>query len=375
MENFDNKRGEQRKLDLTRATGKVSGVARGAARGAAKLAKSAAKTAREQHKRISEWTREQKRTFVLVTLLMLVLFFIAGLLAFFLVLRGEERTMVPDVRHMELADALVRLQERELYPRLVLRFTDNPQDRNLVLDQSPVPGSIVKAGRRITLTVSKGAVIDKIEDYRGKKIEDVRLQLQAIAATSKGLVTLREPPLYLFDDSPAGTILDQNPKPGTEISGPTVLDLVVSKGPEASRVTMPSLIGLSYRELAAKASALNIVLEFSMRQPKGDEQAGVVVGQSVAPETAIGQYERVKITVTSPVERKGYVAGVFEQKLPDAPYAQQTVLEAVLPDSNVQQVYAAKHPGGVFSAPFFLPSGSTLVLKVNNSEVARREIR
>ncbi|MDH7484369.1 MAG: hypothetical protein QHH01_07060, partial [Spirochaetales bacterium] len=92
MENFDNKRGEQRKLDLSRATVTVSGVAKGAAKGAANLAKSAAKTAREQHKRISEWTREQKRTFVLVTLLMLVLFFIAGLLAFFLVLRGEERT-------------------------------------------------------------------------------------------------------------------------------------------------------------------------------------------------------------------------------------------------------------------------------------------
>ncbi|MCX8013486.1 MAG: PASTA domain-containing protein, partial [Rectinema sp.] len=205
--------------------------------------KKTAELAKEQHQRISEWTRPQKRTFVAFALLMLLVMALSAVLVFFLALKGEERTMVPDVRRMELPDALVKLQQRELYPRLTLRFTDNPLDRNLVLEQNPPPGSIVKAGRRINLVVSKGAVLDKIEDYSGRTIEDLRLYLQSQTTRNKGLVTIREPPLYIFDNAAPGTILDQSPKPGTEISGPTVLDLVVSKGPEAKEIVMPALVG------------------------------------------------------------------------------------------------------------------------------------
>jgi len=160
--------------------------------------KSAVDIASEQHKRISEWTKPQKRTFVLFAILMFVVMIIFAVFVFFLTLKGEERTMVPDVRRMDLADALVKMQQRELYPRLTLRFTDNPLDRNLVLDQSPPPGSIVKAGRRINLVVSRGAVLDKIEDYSGRNIDDLRLYLQGLSTTTKGLVSIREPPLYTY---------------------------------------------------------------------------------------------------------------------------------------------------------------------------------
>ncbi len=96
--------------------------------------KTVAETASEQHKRISEWTKPQKRTFVLFALLMFLVMVLVAVLVFFATLKGEERTMVPDVRRMDLADALMKMQQRELYPRLTLRFTDNPLDRNLVLD-------------------------------------------------------------------------------------------------------------------------------------------------------------------------------------------------------------------------------------------------
>ena len=132
-----------------------------------------------------------------------------AIIAFFTVLKGAERVMVPDVRNMELTDALVKLQERELYPRIVLRFTDNPQDKNSVLEQSPIAGSIVKAGRRVKLTVSRGAVLDKIENYVGQDLESVKLHLQSLFSASRPLVTVRDPSMYRFDEAVAGTILEQ----------------------------------------------------------------------------------------------------------------------------------------------------------------------
>jgi len=212
--------------------------------------------------------------------------------------------MVPDVRHMDLADALIKLQERELYPRLTLRFTDNPLDRNTVLDQSPPPGSIVKAGRRINLVVSRGAVLDRVEDYTGRNLDDLRLYLQGLSTTTKNLISIREPPLYVFDNSAPGTILEQNPKPGTEIVGPIVLDFVVSKGPEAKDVVMPSLIGLSLREMASKAATTSLVFRYKMRAAHGQEMPGTVIEQSVPAASNLKQFETVQITIATPEAKK-----------------------------------------------------------------------
>lgn len=337
--------------------------------------KKTAELAKEQKQRISEWTRPQKRNFILFALLMFLVMTLAAVLVFFLALKGEERTMVPDVRRMELSDALVKLQQRELYPRLTLRFTDNPSDRNLVLEQNPLPGSIVKAGRRINLVVSKGAVLDKIENYAGRTIEDLRLYLQSQTTRNKDLISIREPPLYVFDNSPPGTIIDQSPKPGTEISGPTVLDLVVSKGPEAKEIAMPKLVGLTMKEFAAKAASVPFVFDIAMRAAHQSETPGTVVEQSIEADTPKAQNTRVRVTIAAPASRKGYTSGVFEYKLPEYPYAVPVVLDAIYPDGTRSTVYSIRHPGGAYSAPFSVQSGTVLVLMVSGSEVTRKEVR
>jgi beta-lactam-binding protein with PASTA domain len=337
--------------------------------------KTVAETASEQHKRISEWTRPQRRTFVLFAILMFLVMILVAVLVFFATLKGEERTMVPDVRRMDLADALVKMQQRELYPRLTLRFTDNPLDRNLVLDQSPPPGSIVKAGRRINLVVSRGAVLDKVEDYSGRNIDDLKLYLQGLSTTTKGLVSIREPPLYSFDNSAPGTILDQTPKPGTEISGTTVLDLVVSKGPEAKDISMPSLIGLSLREMASKAATTPLVFTYKLRSARDKESPGTVVEQSVEADTTLTQLDTVQITIASSSARKGYSSGIFEYTLPEYPYVVPVELDVIAPDSTRKSIYSVKYPGGAFSAPFSVQSGSVLVLMVSGAEVTRKEVK
>ncbi|MEN6499192.1 MAG: PASTA domain-containing protein [Rectinema sp.] len=337
--------------------------------------KTVVKSATEEQKRISEWTKPQKRSFVLFALLMFLVMVLVAVAVFFFTLRGEERTMVPDVRRMDLADALVKMQERELYPRITLRFTDNPLDRNLVLDQSPPPGSIVKAGRRINLVVSKGAVLDKIEDYTGRNIDDVRLYLQGLSTSTNTLVSIREPPLYIFDNSAPGTILEQNPKPGTEISAPTVLDLVVSKGPEAKEIHMPSLIGLSLREMASKAATTPLVFRYTMRAAHENENPGTVVEQSVEADATLKQMETVQVTIASPAARKGYTAGIFEYTLPEYPYAVPVELDVIAPGGTRSSIYSVKHPGGTFSAPFFVQDGSVLVLMVSGAEVTRKEVK
>ncbi len=127
-----------------------------------------------------------RRALLIIGAAFLVMFFFFTVFFFFAV-RGAERTVVPEILEEELVEALVMLQERELYPRVQVKYTGDPSDKGLVIGQDPEPGLYVKAGRRVTVTVSRGAIVDNVEDYVGKTITEVRGRL----ATFSGHVPAR----------------------------------------------------------------------------------------------------------------------------------------------------------------------------------------
>ena len=304
----------------------------------------------------------------------IVLMVVAGFAAFFLSLRGAEETMVPDVKGMELASALVKLQDKELYPRLSLRFTDDPADKGRIVEQKPVPGTIVKAGRRINLTVSRGPVVDKVENYVGQDINEVKIHLQTLFASATALVIVKEPPQYVFDKAPAGTILAQKPPAETRIDGPLALDLVVSLGPEKAQVSVPDLTGLSFADALLQIEKYNVAVTFTMRKADGREKPGSVASQTPTPGSLMPSSGRIAATVTAPQAQTGMVAGIFDRDLPEYPYPLKVTLEALLPTGERQLVVRVNHPGGKFSAPYVLPEASILILSVLDREVARVEV-
>src|SRR5574344_2200985 len=101
---------------------------------------------------------------VIITFLVMV---IVCLAVFFASVKGAEKVMVPNVVGKDLETALLEMQAKELYGKIQLKYSDVPGDEGTVLNQNPHAGAIVKAYRRITLTVSSGAVIDIVENYIG----------------------------------------------------------------------------------------------------------------------------------------------------------------------------------------------------------------
>jgi eukaryotic-like serine/threonine-protein kinase len=323
-------------------------------------------------RKIDTFDREHYRVIAYGFGAVIVLMIVAGISAFLLSLRGAEQTMVPDVRSMELAQALVKLQEKELYPRVALRFTDDPMDRGKIVDQSPSPGAIVKAGRRIAITVSRGSVVDKVENFVGQDVNEAKIHLQTLFAGARPLLSVREPPVYVFDKAPAGTILEQKPLPETEIGGPTQLELVVSRGPEKAQVRVPDLTGLSIDEALLQVEKTDLVVNFSMRAAGKSERAGAVVAQTPTPGSMIPPNARVSVTLSSPRAEKGKVAGIYKRDLPDYPYPLKVSLESRSPSGDTSPIVTVNHPGGAFSAPYVLPEGDVLVLSVLDREVPPR---
>ena len=118
---------------------------------------------------------------LLVTVLAAIIFMFAiCLIVFFASVKGEEQVLVPNVVDKTLTTALLEMQAKELYPKLQLRYTDSPDDKDKVLSQNPDAGAIVKAGSRVTITVSRGVIIDHVENYVGSKLDDVKIKLQTM---------------------------------------------------------------------------------------------------------------------------------------------------------------------------------------------------
>lgn len=303
----------------------------------------------------------------------IVFMLVAGLVAFFLSLQGAEETMVPDLRGMDLGAALVAMQEKELYPKVQLRYSDRAEDRYKVLEQDPPPGSIVKAGRRINLGVSRGTVIDKVEDYVGWGLDDLKTHVTTIGSGGGGFITIKEP-TYKYDAAKAGQVIAQKPAPGAPISGPVQLELVVSLGPERAEIDLPDLSGLPIDRALAMAGASGLVFDFSERKAEGKEAPGTVVSQSPAGGSKVSPGSRVTCVVSEPATGGKQVFGLLERELPDYPAPVRIYVYAELPSGQRVVYYSTLHSGGPFSMPYLVDDGTSLVLSVLDTELARIKV-
>ncbi|GHV36024.1 PASTA domain-containing protein [Spirochaetia bacterium] len=299
---------------------------------------------------------------------------------FFIAVRGAEQTMVPEVRGKELTEALLELQVKELYPRIQLRYSQSSSDRGLILEQEPRAGTIVKAGRRIRLVVSQGVLINSVENYLGRNIDEVRMDLQTLfasAGVSPGapLLSLREPFMYEYSSEPAGIILQQSPEPGANISGPTVLEFVVSRGPENTTIRVPQLAGLSIADALGEIGRSGIDFAFFTRPLRGEEKGEMVVHQDPAGDSVAAANTVVHLTVTAPEKiPEGEVFSLFKYTLPRNPYPLSVRLEALLPDGERRRIITVEYSGGEFTVPYRLPVGATLILYMLNREIYRETI-
>jgi beta-lactam-binding protein with PASTA domain len=308
----------------------------------------------------------------------LALIFFVGILAvgvFFIAVQGAEEIMVPDVQGKELTQALLELQVKELYPRIQLRYSQSPEDKGTVLEQDPQAGSIVKAGRRIRLVVSEGILLNTLEDYVGRNVEDVRMELRTLlTAASQPLLSLKEPFLYEYSSEPPGTILQQSPLAGTGISEPLQLEVVVSRGREEVLMRVPGLVGLSIADALKQISGTGINFVFSTRQAQGLNEPGTVVAQDPAAQALVTVDTPVLIQIVPPDPVRGLVFGLFRYSLERNPYPLEVRLNVLLPSGEIQLLVTTNFSGGEFTVPYELPPGSVLVLSMLGRELYREEV-
>ena len=169
---------------------------------------------------------------------------ILGLIAIFALTRGEE-IEAPNLKGMTMQQAEELAEEMDLKVKEGEEVISDEVDKGLIVSQDPEAGQTIKTGSTITVNISKGLGDGSVPDLTGKMKDDLSDYLEAAGFTLGAVRTEAS-------DKPEGTVIDQNPKAGTEVEKGTAIDVVVSDGSKA-KATVPSLQGKS---LGAAQSAL-----------------------------------------------------------------------------------------------------------------------
>lgn len=290
---------------------------------------------------------------------------------FFHNVKGHEQVLVPNVVGKKLEDALLEMQVKELYPKINLRYSNIPGDEGTILEQSPESGAIVRGYSRVNLVVSRGVIVDKVGNYVGMNIEDLKLNLQTLfAGQTRPLIVLADPE-YKPDLSEAGTILEQNPPEGTEISQPVTVKLIVSRGPNYDNTRAPHIIGQSVNDVLQTIARSKIIFDFTSHIASENEKPGTVVTQDRFDSEYIPNYSRVNAEFAFPessMNDNSY--GIFQTELSLYPYPVQMRIVAVPSEGSPYTILNFLHSGGHLTVPYAVPSGTKLILYVVDRETA-----
>lgn len=227
-------------------------------------------------------------------LLMVFVLFAAGALsavtAMRLAIRGRE-VEVPDLSGLGESEAERLLAGAGLEMEVDSRRFSPLVPLGMVLEQSPLAGSLVKQDRRVRVRVSLGEREFAVPEIRGASLRSAQLQL-----VERGLMFGST--LYAHTpEGESGTVLFQTPAPGETESDPAV-NVLVSLGPDDEYYVMPVLTGRSISEARRIVGDAGFRLREESWLDAGGLRPGRVVMQTPGPGTRVSSNETIILGVS-----------------------------------------------------------------------------
>lgn len=209
--------------------------------------------------------------------------------------RYDVATAVPDVMALPFDEAALRLGDAGLRAEeYILRKPNLPRD--VVIDQRPPAGALVKPGRRIYLTINTGDTTTvTVPRVIGLSVREAQSRMVVL-----GLLV----PEVLPDSIPAShanTITHQEPEPGERVPHGTEVTLWYSTGLGEAYVDVPDVTGLTPEE--ARARLLELRLRAVILGEAADESDPTVLDQSPEAGTQVREGFEVRLRIAPPAAR------------------------------------------------------------------------
>lgn len=229
----------------------------------------------------------RRRRWLVPTAVLVLLAALAGGVTW--ALEGGLYTHVPGVLGLPQATAEARLKQAGF---AVTSHQDFSPDvpKGSVIGTDPAPGARVRTDASIALDVSKGPQHPTVPQVSGKT------RAQAERAIKDAGLAVGKASTQPSDSVPAGRAVGTDPAAGTRLSPDTVVNLVLSSGPQP--IDLPNVVGEPIDQATGDLRDAGFQVRLSPDQVYSDQPAGSVATQS--PDTATAQKDA---TVTLTVSR------------------------------------------------------------------------
>jgi serine/threonine-protein kinase len=200
--------------------------------------------------------------------------------------------VVPDFRGQHIVEVFKNKPAGIDIVRRDEKFDDqHPKDH--VIAQYPEPGTIVKYGKKIQLSISLGVQRVIVPDLKGSSMREVDLALL-------NSQLLKGNKAYIYsDDIGLDKVVGQSPMPSEEYGVKKPVDLLISLGRKPQNLILPSLLGSSLDEGKAKLKAwgFNFGRIYSRKDPSRPKFQ--IISTSPSPYSKVKKGEVVSLLVSA----------------------------------------------------------------------------
>lgn len=199
---------------------------------------------------------------------------------------GEEVKM-PSLVGMTWDEVLAQYNDYNLIP--VTQYSSE-YEKNVVMDQSVMPGRTIRKNQEVEVVVSNGPKLVEIDDYSNKHIDDVIAMLKKQDLNYEIIRT--------EDDEVAQDfVVKTSPAAREFVEVGTTVTCYVSLGKSNESTAVPNMVNLSLASAQMRAEEYDILLTI-IYEPSKEVEEGRVIRQTPEPTTRVDKNSLVEIVVS-----------------------------------------------------------------------------
>lgn len=245
----------------------------------------------------SSKSRFLKRSVIILLVVLGLFFLVDDILMPWYVQQGYT-TKVPNVVGMTLDEALKVLAESGLEGKKAEERLDKLYPIGTISLQNPLPGTEVKFGRGVYLTVSGGEPKVMVPSLRGRTVRDATFALERVGLTL-GMIRYEVSP-----DFPVNTIMEQEIPESTSVATGTNINVVVSQGPSREQVPVPDVVKKALKDGERILLQAGFTIGNVVYQPNPDLLPNTIVDQFPRAGEMVPAGQAVDLVVTRKGDRR-----------------------------------------------------------------------
>jgi serine/threonine-protein kinase len=223
---------------------------------------------------------------------MLILAFILDFIVMPLMVKEGSEAMVPAVVNLSLRAAEAKLNETGLGTIEGNEAFDSDRPKGTVINQRPEGGTIVKKGRRVILTISKGSASATVPRLEGFSLREARFLLEREGLQPGAIVWLTN------ETRPDGVILGSVPAEGTVMKLNADVELLVNRKETGVMISVPDFVGLDLEQARIHAEENYLLIGELTIEVDDELLPETVIGQSIPDGDLVSKWSVVDLTIS-----------------------------------------------------------------------------